>query len=427
MKESKFNVFKYRENGMLIYNTYSGNVLYLNKTYSEKYQKAKAKKFKDENFSDLIENLKKGRMIIPDTVNENELILATNKIARFSNTIQRYTIAPTMKCNFRCPYCYEKGVDYKTMDRKTIDAVKKLFKKDKEISKKLFITWYGGEPLLNFDIIEELSIEAIALFGKNYTASMVTNGYLLTPEIADKLCDLKIMNLQITIDGPPDIHNTRRKLPNGNDTFFVILENIKNLLNITQEITITIRINTDKTNIDRVDEVIQYLEHYNIKDKVGFYLAPVDNINGTCNAAECFNTYEFAREQINFIQRNIDKTLQLAHLPQRNISMCGAVANNSYVIDAQGDLYKCWNEIGNRENSIGSVFDTSIDLNKNLTRWLVYDIINDTECMNCKFLPLCMGGCPDFKIQGNEKKCSPIKENAEEMIELLYKYFNKKS
>ena len=44
-------------------------------TYSEKYQKAKAKKFKDENFSDLIENLKKGRMIIPDTVNENELIL----------------------------------------------------------------------------------------------------------------------------------------------------------------------------------------------------------------------------------------------------------------------------------------------------------------------------------------------------------------
>lgn len=420
LKESRFNVIKPRDNGILIYNTYTGTILYLNDEYSKQYQIAKEKGFEEE--SELVENLKKGKMIVPENIDENEMLLVSNRISRFSDAIKNYTIAPTMKCNFRCPYCYEKNVEYKSMDRSAIEAMKNLFRKDKESAKKMFITWYGGEPLVRFDIIEELSAEVIRLFEDDYVASMVTNGYLLTPEIAKKLYDLKIGNLQITIDGPPDIHNSRRRLYNGKDTFFVILKNIKKTTEIAPNVRITIRVNTDKTNINRVDEIIHYLDEYQISDKVGFYLAPVDNINNTCNSVECFTPYEFAKEEIRFIQRNIDKYSQFVRLPHRNTNICGAVACNSYVIDADGHIYKCWNDIGDKMSSIGTIFDSEIQWNANLTKWLSYDIINDKECMDCKFLPVCMGGCPSFKLKNNEKKCSPIKENVDEMMNLLYEY-----
>lgn len=425
MKSSRFNIIKHQGEDAFIYNTYTGSILHLNAKYTKKYQLAENMNFENTDFGDLIENLKKGNMIVEDNVNETDLLLAHNSMARFSDLVKNYTIAPTMKCNFICPYCYEKGVDYKTMDRKTIDAVKNLFKQDKEVVKMLSIAWYGGEPLVSFDIIEELSLEGIRLFGENYTASMVTNGYLLTPEIARKLDELKIDNIQITIDGPPDIHNARRKLQNGKDTFFVILQNIKEALEIAKNLQITIRVNTDKTNIERTDEIIQYLEEYGVREKVGLYLAPVDNINDTCNATECFDNHEFAMEQIQFIKKNMKRNYNFAYLPRRNTNICGAVSGNCYVIDAVGDIYKCWDDVGNKDKSAGSIFDSEQRWNENMTKWLAYNIAGDKECMDCGFLPVCMGGCPNFRIKDGKKRCSPIKENANEMIQLLYEYYKK--
>jgi len=63
--------------------------------------------------------------------------------------------------------------------------------------------------------------------------------------------------------------------------------------------------------------------------------------------------------------------------------------------------------------------DDKIPMNKNLTKWLSYDVREDEECMNCVYLPVCMGGCPNQRIKG-KKKCLPIKENAEEYIRLIY-------
>ena len=82
----------------------------------------------------------------------------------------------------------------------------------------LSIDWYGGEPLLEMDLIKNMSKQFIAICQEKevqYNSSMVTNGYHLTPQIAKELKELKVENIQITIDGPEDIHNARRILANG--------------------------------------------------------------------------------------------------------------------------------------------------------------------------------------------------------------------
>ncbi len=419
MKISKFNVVEKIGNNTFIYNTRSGSVLKLDEKYGELFQDY----LNNQRLGDqqLIANLKKGGMLVEDDFDEISYILGGSNIKRFSGNVINYTIAPTMKCNFRCPYCYEKDINYSSMNRDVVDRMKLMFEQSIVNYKYMSIAWYGGEPLLAFDVIEDLSQKAIELYGKNnYQASIVTNGYLLTEEKAHALKRLRIKDMQITIDGPPDIHNQRRKLPSLQDTFFTILDNIKNTLIIYPELQVTIRVNVDKENVGRIDEIISYLNDYNICNKVSLYLAPVDNVNNTCDASLCLDNIEFAEEQIKFIERNIEKGYNFAYLPGKNLYICGAVSNSSYVIDALGDIYKCWDQVGRVEFKAGNILDDKPLNNYNYTKWISYSV-SDSECLDCKYLPICMGGCPHRSIKSNCKRCTPIKENSRKMIELIYK------
>lgn len=420
MKKSNFNIIVPIEEGILLYNTNSNGILKLNKEYEEKYYKfVENGIIEDENFKN---TLLYGKMIIDEKEgDEIKKIFIESQMMRFDGNSIGLTIAPTMACNFRCPYCYEKGREYVTMSRDTIDRMKEYIGKLSEQYKYIEITWYGGEPLMAFSIIEELMKTVYKHFDRKCVNShVITNGYLLTEDIVKKMEELNISGAQITIDGPPEIHNKRRKLPTEEDTFFVILENIKKALQVYNNLDISIRVNTDKSNIDGIDEIIEYLKKMDLLDKLSLYLAPVSNINDTCTESQCFNTTEFAIEEINFLRRNKEKGYSLLGLPMRRTGMCGAVSPHSYVIDAKGDLYKCWDDISNLEEKVGSIYEDSLSLNANMVKWLSHTVENDEECRNCSYLPLCMGGCPNYWIRNKKKNCVSIKENANQFVRLVY-------
>lgn len=420
MKVSRFNIVEEMEDGILIYNTNSNGILKLNKDYTRKYKDL----LKNEGEIDKAfeEALLYGKMIIRDQDgDELDKIFIENKLRRFGSDRIDLTIAPTMACNFRCPYCYEKGKEYTSMNEDTVQKVKEYIEKLKENYKYIGITWYGGEPLLALSTITELMESVYDNFDKDYVYSnIVSNGYLLTEDTANELKKYNISDIQITIDGPPEIHNKRRMLPSKEDTFFAIFDNMKSALNVYPDLHISIRVNIDKTNINGVDEIISYLKQYGLYKKVSLYLAPVSNINETSNESNCFNVKEFAVEELNFIKRNHAKGYSFIGLPSRNIGICGAVSIHSYVIDPLGDMYKCWNDISCLSEKIGSVYDKEINLNGNMTKWLSYSIENDEECVKCPYLPVCMGGCPSYRIRSMNKKCHVIKENAKQIVHLIY-------
>ena len=214
MKASNYNFFyQYDDKSYLAYNSRSNSLAILNKENYQKYCDfiALNKPIDDEEF---IEDLKAGLFIIDDEVDELKILRFKMYRDRMNNISLGLTIAPTSDCNFRCIYCYEKNsLRKKEMTLEVEEAIIKFIEKTTDTIRNMNISWYGGEPLMRFDIIERLSEKIIKLCNEkniDYSASIVTNGYLLNKEILKKFEKYKISSVQITLDGPKEIHDKRR-------------------------------------------------------------------------------------------------------------------------------------------------------------------------------------------------------------------------
>jgi len=95
--------------------------------------------------------------------------------------------------------------------------------------------------------------------------------------------------------------------------------------------------------------------------------------------------------------------------PNLKSTYCGADAYNSFTIGADGFLYKCWKDVGNKEKCVGHIL-RDINLNENISfSYLLYDATTSIKCKMCKLMPLCMGGCPYKRIIDGSDNCSIYK------------------
>ncbi|BDB99782.1 radical SAM protein [Saccharolobus caldissimus] len=150
-------------------------------------------------------------------------------IINFFNKNITLVILPTEQCNFRCVYCYEKFKNGK-MTKDIVNSLKLFLEKRISSLDYLKIIWFGGEPLLAYDIIIDIMefIKSKTDNGKpKVRGFMVTNGYLLNLEKAKKLAELNVNEFQVTLDGDEDIHDIRRINIGKRGTFKIIWNNIK--------------------------------------------------------------------------------------------------------------------------------------------------------------------------------------------------------
>lgn len=118
------------------------------------------------------------------------------------------SIATTMSCNLRCPYCFEEGnKSLEFMSDIVADAIVKYLIAKKEHN--IHITWFGGEPLLNFKVIERIST-ALMGNGIKYASSVITNGTVLNEDKVKKLAKYSVSSIQITFDGSKELHDMKR-------------------------------------------------------------------------------------------------------------------------------------------------------------------------------------------------------------------------
>lgn len=166
-----------------------------------------------------------------------------------------------------------------------------------------------------------------------FISSMVTNGYLLSRENAIILKEIGVKRVQITLDGSKESHDKRRILLNGEGSFNKIIDNIKNCYDL---LDINIRVNLDKRNSNEYIEVLEELEKANLKNKVSIYIAPVDNINDKAQCTTCLNEYEFADKQDDFYRELKNRNFKLNNKISTKLGVCGAVSDNSILIDPLG-------------------------------------------------------------------------------------------
>lgn len=144
-----------------------------------------------------------------------------------NSELRQMVIELTEKCNLRCGYCiYNEGCDqnrnFGTRDiseETALKAVDYAIAHSKE-SKELAITFYGGEPLIKYDLMKKcVDYAKEKIRDKELTFSFTTNGVLMTRKIAEEIARIEGMSLLLSIDGPKEIHDLYRRNAEGKGSF----------------------------------------------------------------------------------------------------------------------------------------------------------------------------------------------------------------
>ena len=334
------------------------------------------------------------------------------------------TICPTMGCNFDCPYCFE-GHHAGKMSAEVQDDVVALAQRMMEASgvKDISVTWFGGEPLLAPDVIESLSERLMALTeerGGKYSAVIVTNGYLLTQEMANMLERCKVGKAQVTIDGMGASHDATRHLAGGGSTFERITANLRD---VKIPFRVDIRHNVYEGNMAEMGELEAFIQR--LADQSGndleYYPAPVfgsevANERGKQVGLLCSsNASEVAGRQ------------EAGRFMAGRGYYCGANSIWSVGIDERGNLQKCWEAVDKPAIAFGTAhdwdpsnpFETASNPN-NLTMYLNLACpIPDDECKECVWLPTCAGGCPHKRLFEGRQRIA-LKDDPEAYVLALH-------
>lgn len=432
MKESKFNIYYDLEDGTrLAFNSFTCALAVVDNTYEELISV-----LANVNTETVPDHLKEcfncaveGHFIIEDDCDEMQELSVKRNFSKYYTGALGLTIAPTLACNFSCIYCYETSKPG-LMSKETQQNLVAFVENQIQGLKTLDISWYGGEPLLAKSIVFNLSSQLIELcntHGVEYNAYIVTNGSLLDDEVIEKLIDYKVRGVQITLDGPPEIHNKRRIAKNGTDSFDLIVNNINRVLQ-TEKMEVAIRINLDKSNSSELEELLSILSEKLVSKKVKISFGQVTAYTEACKSIEnsCYDNQEFSIEILKYyllLEKYGFHEYNNYPYPRLMLNYCCAELINSFVVDHEGYLYKCWNEVGNILHNVGNVSEIPYDLtNSKNAKWVERRPYLTAACSECSILPVCMGGCPYNDIvlkQGN--KCDMVKYNNKEIMIKYYK------
>ena len=427
MKHSHHN-FEIRDAGEhLVYNALTGAFA---KLECDEHEKFSSINFDDtETDKELLENLKKGGFILSDDFDEFEFIKERFETIITDNTSVNMVISPTMKCNLACIYCYQDRDEFnecpfmsQEIQDELVTFVRTLVHDNSEDIKSLKVLWYGGEPLLAFPLLRNLTGRFKKIceeYEIDYIADMVTNATLVTQKRAEELSALNLRKFQITIDGDADTHNTKRVYRNGRGTFSRILEAVKILTDY--DFAVSLRINIDETVVQNMNTLLDTLEEEGLKEKVNPYLGKLREFKHSSHEWECYirDTKGYSDTEQHIYEKIAERGFKLGGYPFPRYAPCASVAHYSNLsIDPRGYIYKCWHDIGVREEAVGHV---STGYDEAAQKWLSYSPFQYEDCRSCKFLPICMGGCPLFAMNGN-KECISLRYNIENFLKMVRKY-----
>lgn len=426
---SRFNfLFKSKSGEKFIYNSVSNSLLEIS---SDLYLKLKP--FSNNNKTiepyfdaDTLQTLIDHKVLVSEHDDESFVLQKKyfDYYKSFKNDFLSLVIAPTLRCNFACPYCYEDNSE-SIMDYYTIDHLINYIYSFRKIEK-ISICWDGGEPLLAFD---KMLYFLDGLYSRNskllVNHSLVTNGYLLCNEKIEKLIKFSLNYIQITIDGTPEHHNRNRPHKSGLPTYDRIISHIDNILQNWPECFVNVRINIHKNNSQSVSETYKILN--NRWKGLNFRISLVfvsDNDNCRVPCMKLHDRFRF------FKQLSKDTDLpQVNFFPENQVYGCTATYQNSLVVGPEGELYKCWADIGNKARIIGSITNGVSNISLVSEYMIGSSMYSDEKCLNCFLLPVCNGVCNlvrfENKFRSEKLENCPVDFN--DFAEMLLYHHNQKN
>lgn len=326
--------FRSDKNKYILFNCSTNNLIYVTTELKELIVNNIKNIYKLELIhSQLYQDLKNKDFIVPKEFNEtNDAIFRIQNNPDYSKFFE-LIINPTLNCNLKCWYCYESHIKNSIINDRTLKSIMLFIKHKVESSeiKEIMISFFGGEPLIEFNRtiwpIIEFTQELCSKNKKSLHICFITNAVLLTKEIIDKLyLNGLYCTFQVPFDGNEEYHNKTKRYANGKGTFNKIIDNV--MYGLSKGNRFIIRCNYTSKNIHSFDELISIFTKY---------------------TAECFKydqlkfTYhkiwqEEKTVEIENVVSEIEKSVNLLDV---TFDICYADRKNSIVINYNGDIYNC--------------------------------------------------------------------------------------
>ncbi|MDE2589919.1 MAG: radical SAM protein [Patescibacteria group bacterium] len=305
----------------------------------------------------------------------------------FTNKQLSLVILPTEQCNFRCRYCYENFAIGK-MKPEIIFALKKFLSFRLPTLDVLNLDWFGGEPLLAYDVI----IDIMSFLQKQaqitnpnlcILSGMSTNGSLLTMEKLQKLTTLNVKTFQISFDGAKDQHDKLRVNGNGEGTFDSIWKNLiyahKSDLDFHISIRLHINVKNQNSAADLLGQIARELEN---DSRFTVYIRRLGQSQYSPDSPVGLLQIKDPIIQLRKTALNLGLSLTKDFAEK---SVCPAALPNSFIIRADGSINKCLLFLYHKENQIGKLNpDGTLELDSNLfSGWLTEFYSKNNKGLSC--------------------------------------------
>ncbi|NLM12713.1 MAG: thioether cross-link-forming SCIFF peptide maturase [Epulopiscium sp.] len=310
-------------------------------------------------------------------------------------------------CNLKCKYCFAGEGEYRghrslmsaEVGKKAIDFLIQASQNRRNLE----IDFFGGEPLMNFEVVKEIvdyarSIEA--KYNKNFRFTITTNGVLLDDEIQAYINE-HMHNVVLSIDGRKEVHDRMRYTVNHKGSYDIIVPKFKKIADSRNQTNYYVRGTFTRENLDFAKDVLHLAD-------LGFKQVSVEPVVAPKEMSYAlreedlpmlYEQYEeLAKELVrrkkegqgfNFFHFMIDLTQ--GPCVAKRLAGCGS-GSEYLAVTPEGDLYPCHQFVGLEEFKMGNVFEgiQNLPMQKQFQACNVYA---KEECKNCWAKFYCSGGC----------------------------------
>ncbi len=357
------------------------------------------------------------------------------------NVVSTLALHIVHDCNLRCTYCYGDGGSYggerkKMPEEVALKSIDFLVNQNYGEHKVFNISFFGGEPFMNFDLIKEVTEYCRSIENRTdlrFNLGLTTNGTCFTEEILEYVEKNRI-SIGISIDGPKYIHDEYRKYASKKGSYDDVMEGANKLLK-QRDGRVTARITVTKQNLNIFD-ITQQIEKLGFK-KINFALVSVDKDSplaiGEENYPEIAKEYKkIANKMIESVKRKerFHTNLFYSHLRLLNkkefmFYACGA-GRRYLAVSPEGNFYLCQRFVGIDKYKVGNIYEgLTTDLNEFASS---IKVTARKGCSKCWARFLCGGAClyqainnEDSLLSAPEQDCKTYKDLYEATMYLYWK------
>lgn len=320
-------------------------------------------------------------------------------------------------CNLACKYCFaEEGEYHGRRALMSFEVGKKALDflvANSGNRKNLEVDFFGGEPLMNFDVVKQLVEYGRSLeekHNKKFRFTLTTNGVLLNDDIIE-FANKEMSNVVLSVDGRKEVHDYMRPTRNGKGSYDIIMPKFKQVAESRNQMNYYVRGTFTHNNLDFSKDVLdladQGFEQISVEPVVASDSEPYAIKKE--DLPKIFEEYDILAKELvkrkkagngfNFFHFMID--LNGGPCVAKRLSGCGSGCEY-LAVTPWGDFYPCHQFVGEEEFLMGNV-DEGIkrtDIRENFKNCNVY---SKDKCKNCFAKFYCSGGCAanSYKFHGS--------------------------